>query len=434
MQYPVSSRGDATLAGGEANSLTVADAQRIILGHIDPITTTETLPLKHALGRVLASDLISPLDVPFADNSAMDGYAMRSADLQAVKTASSITLKIAGQAVAGHPFDGRVSAGHCVRIMTGAIIPQGCDVVLPQELAQRPNNHTVELSIPSAQSAPSGLNIRRAGEDLARGQAALRQGRLLSPADLGLIASLGLAEVVVKRKLRVAHFSTGDELRSSGQPLDEGSVYDSNRYTLHGMLLRAGCEPIDLGLVKDDPAAIDTAFRQACEQADAVITSGGVSAGDADYTRHMMATLGDVVFWKIAMRPGRPLAFGRLDVNGKRSLLFGLPGNPVATMVSFYFFARPALYALAGAQAPELMRVRAISETNLPKKPGRTEYQRGQLTRSASGELCVRTTGAQGSGILSSMTEADCMIILGDEQGSVRAGDSVDVILFDGLI
>ena len=431
MQQPASSRSAGTLTGSDADSLAVADAQRIILNQVQPIAATETLALKLALGRVLADDLVSPMNVPAADNSAMDGYALRSIDLQAAKPVSTVTLKIAGHAFAGHAFDGEVSAGHCVRIMTGAVIPQGCDAVLPQELAQRLNDHTVELP---AQSGQPGLNIRRAGEDLLLGQAALRQGRLLSPADLGLIASLGLAEVVVKRKLRVAHFSTGDELRSAGQPLDEGHVYDSNRYTLHGMLVRAGFEPIDLGLVKDDPTAIEAALLQACAQADAVITSGGVSAGDADYTRQMMARLGDVAFWKIAMRPGRPLAFGTLDVNGKRAILFGLPGNPVATMVSFYFFARPALYALAGAQAPELTTVRAISEADLPKKPGRTEFQRGQLTRSSTGELSVRTTGAQGSGILSSMTEADCMIILSNDQDTVRTGDMVDVVLFDGLI
>ena len=431
MQYPASSRTAGTIAGSDADSLAVADVQRIILSQVQPITDTENVSLKQALGRVLAGDLISPLNVPAADNSAMDGYALRSADLQSSTTASTMTLKLCGHAYAGHPFDGKVDAGTCVRIMTGAVIPQGCDAVLPQELAQRINEH--EITLPS-QSLLPGLNVRRAGEDLAQGQAALRQGRLLSPADLGLIASLGMAEVIVKRKLRVAHFSTGDELRSAGQPLDNGSVYDSNRYTLHGMLVRAGCEPIDFGLVKDDPAAIETAFRQACEQADAVVTSGGVSAGDADYTRQMMARLGDVAFWKIAMRPGRPLAFGKLDVKGKRAWLFGLPGNPVATMMSFYFFARPALYELSGTQAPELMTVRAISEIDIPKKPGRTEYQRGQLTRSSTGELCVRTTGAQGSGILSSMTEANCIIVLPDGQGPVRPGDLVEVVLFDGLI
>ena len=431
MQSPSSGRIAESSSASDADVWSVADAQRLILSHVQAVTGTETLPLKQALGCVLANDLISPINVPAADNSAMDGYAVRSADLTSVQQRSTVTLKIAGLAFAGHPFDGALNTGTCVRIMTGAVIPQGCDAVLPQELARRLSDSDVELPV---QSLQTGLNVRRAGEDIARGQVALQQGRLLTPADLGLIASLGFAEVSVKRKLRVAHFSTGDELRSAGQPLDEGSVYDSNRYTLHGMLLRAGFEPIDLGLVKDDPGAIETAFRQACESADAVITSGGVSAGDADYTRQMMARLGDVAFWKIAMRPGRPLAFGKLHLNGKDTWLFGLPGNPVATMVSFYFFARTALYALAGARAPALKTVHAISDTDIQKKPGRTEYQRGLLTSSSAGELIVRTTGAQGSGILSSMTEANCMIVLEHDQGQVRKGDRVEVLLFDGLI
>ncbi len=418
-------------AASDSDTLSVADAQRLMLSHVQPVTETTTLPLKQALGRVLANDLVSPIDVPAADNSAMDGYALSSADLRPVSPSSTVTLTIAGQAQAGHPFAGTVMPGTCVRIMTGAVIPDGCDVVLPQEITKRLSE--IEVVLP-AQSVPPGLNIRRAGEDLARGQSALRQGRLLTPADLGLIASLGFAEVSVMRRLRVAHFSTGDELRSAGQPLDEGSVYDSNRYTLHGMLTRAGFEAIDLGLVNDDPVAIEAAFRNACEQADAVITSGGVSAGDADYTRQMMARLGDVAFWKIAMRPGRPLAFGKLALNEKRALLFGLPGNPVATMVSFYFFARPALYALAGAQLPAALSVRAISAVDIHKKPGRTEYQRGLLSRSPEGELLVRTTGAQGSGILSSMTEANGMIVLPHEQGPLHKGDRVEVLLFDGLI
>lgn len=419
-----------TTSVSEADALPVADAQRIIGRHVSPIRETDTVSLKEALGRVLAADIISPINVPAADNSAMDGYAVRNADLQSAQ-GTSVALTLSGHAFAGHPFVGAVDAGSCVRIMTGAVIPKGCDAVLPQEITTCINEH--EVIVP-AQSARPGLNIRHAGEDLAQGQAALKQGRLLSAADLGLIASLGLAQASVVRRLRVAHFSTGDELRSAGQALDQGSVYDSNRYTLHGMLLRAGFEAIDLGLVKDDPAAIEAAFRHACEQADAVITSGGVSAGDADYTHRLMARLGDVAFWKIAMRPGRPLAFGRLNLNGKSTLLFGLPGNPVATMVSFYFFARPALYKLAGAEVPAPLAVRAVCEIDIHKKPGRTEYQRGLLSTSSQGELMVRTTGAQGSGILSSMTEANCMIVLSHDQGVLRKGDRVDVLLFDGLI
>jgi len=249
-----------------------------------------------------------------------------------------------------------------------------------------------------------------------------------------MIASLGVGDINVRRKLRVAYFSPGDELRSHGEHLDEGCVYDSNRYTLHGMLLRMGCEPIDMGVVKDDPAALETALRKACSMADAIITSGGVSAGDADYTRNMMTRLGEVLFWKIEMRPGRPMAFGHIASGTDSAWLFGLPGNPVATMVSFYFFARDALYQLMGATPPDALAVTVPSLENLRKKPGRTEYQRGILSTDARGVQSVRITGAQGSGILSSMSQANCMVILNHDQGDVKAGDPVEVMPFHGLL
>jgi molybdopterin molybdotransferase len=278
-----------------------------------------------------------------------------------------------------------------------------------------------------------GDNRRFAGEDLKAGSAALRKGKVIRPADLGLLASLGVAEVPVQRRLRVAFFSTGDELRSIGQPLDEGCVYDSNRYTIYGMLQRLGCDIIDMGVVRDDPAALEAALREACENADAIITSGGVSVGAADYTKQIMARLGDVTFWKIGMRPGRPLAFGRIASNGHSAFLFGLPGNPVAVMVSFYFFAREALLRMMGAEAPlELLRARSVA--SIRKKPGRTEYQRGLLSRGADGLPEVKITGSQGSGILRSMSEANCMVVLHDEQGSVQAGEMVDVLMFEGLV
>jgi molybdopterin molybdotransferase len=279
----------------------------------------------------------------------------------------------------------------------------------------------------------AGDNRRFAGEDLMAGSAALKAGKIIRPADLGLLASLGIATVPVKRRLRVAFFSTGDELRSLGQPLDPGCVYDSNRYTLFGMLTRLGCEIIDMGVVRDDPQALEAALREACANADAIITSGGVSVGAADYTRDIMARLGDVTFWKIGMRPGRPLAFGRIAADGHNAFLFGLPGNPVAVMVSFYFFARAALLRMMGAEVP-LMLVKARSAAPIRKKPGRTEYQRGILAPDVNGEQQVRITGAQGSGILRSMSEANCMVVLHDEQGNVAAGELVDIMLFEGLI
>jgi molybdopterin molybdotransferase len=315
--------------------------------------------------------------------------------------------------------------------MTGAIMPDTCDSVAPQELVQATGD--MQLTVPAGAIQP-GANRRLRGEDLQSGSSALARGKILRPADLGLLASLGVAEVPVYRKLRVAFFSTGDELRSIGEPLDPGCVYDSNRYTLYGMLTRLGCEVIDLGVVKDDPATLEATLRSACEAADAIVTSGGVSVGEADYTRQIMAQLGEVAFWKIAMRPGRPLAFGRIASNDHSACLFGLPGNPVAVMVSFYFFAREALLRMMGAEAAPLPLLRVPTQSAIRKKPGRTEYQRGILAVDAQGRQTVRTTGAQGSGVLRSMSEANCMVVLAHEQGNVEAGDEVDVIVFDGLI
>ena len=357
----------------------------------------------------------------------MDGYALRGADL----AESPVTLKVVGKAFAGHPYPNVVQPGECVRIMTGAVIPRGCDSVIPHELTIDATDAVV--TIPPGR-VRAGDNRRLAGEDLPAGSTALPRGRLLTPSDLGLIASLGIGEVEVMRKLRVAFFSTGDELRSIGQPLDEGCVYDSNRYTLHGMLLRAGCEAIDMGVVRDDPASLEAALRDACRQADAIITTGGVSAGDADFTRDMMARLGEVLFWKIAMRPGRPMAFGRIASDGHQAMLFGLPGNPVAVMASFYFFARDALAIMAGGSPHPMLTMRLPCAEAIRKKPGRTEFQRGIVSVDASGKQVVRITGAQGSGILSSMSEANGMIVLHHEHGDLPAGSLVDVIPFDGLI
>ena len=417
-------------AGYNPDHLPVPLAQQLVRSAVTPIADTETLPLKQALGRILAAELVSPIAVPSHDNSAMDGYALRGSDL----SASPVTLTVVGKAFAGHPYPNEVQPGECVRIMTGAVIPRGCDSVIPHELATHATDTAV--TIPPGRIR-AGDNRRLAGEDLPAGSTALPRGRRLTPSDLGLIASLGIGEVTVMRKLRVAFFSTGDELRSIGQPLDEGCVYDSNRYTLHGMLVRAGCEPIDMGVVRDDPASLEAALRNACRQADAIITTGGVSAGDADFTREMMDRLGEVLFWKIAMRPGRPMAFGRIRDDssaGKQAVLFGLPGNPVAVMASFYFFARDALAIMAGGAPHPLLSMRLPCAEAIRKKPGRTEYQRGIVSVDASGKQVVRITGAQGSGILSSMSEANGMIVLHHDHGDLPAGSLVDVIPFDGLI
>jgi len=400
------------LAGGLAaydpDALSVADAQRLIGEYVTPVRAVEQVALRAALGRVLAGDVVSPIDVPAHDNSAMDGYALRGGDL---RTDAPVRLRVIGTTYAGRAFDGVAQAGECIRIMTGGVMPAGCDSVVPQEFASVEDGHIVL----APGTIRAGDNRRLAGEDLAAGSAALAAGRVVRPSDLGLMASLGVAEIAVRRRLRVAFFSTGDELRSIGQALDEGCVYDSNRYTIFGMLQRLGCDVIDMGVVRDDPQALES------------------SVGAADYTRGIMERLGDVAFWKLAMRPGRPLAFGRIASNGRSACLFGLPGNPVAVMVSFYFFARPALLRMMGADAP-LPRLKARSNAVIRKKPGRTEFQRGVLSSGADGMPEVRLTGAQGSGILRSMSEANCMVVLGEEQGNVQAGDLVDIILFNGLV
>jgi len=416
-----------SIAGFDAESLRVEIAQQAIAQCIQPITQTERLPLKQALGRTLASDITAPINVPSYDNSAMDGYAFHSADL----TQGTVTLKLAGKAFAGHPYHPSVKNGECVRIMTGALMPHGCDTVIPQELVTVTEDQTIHFA--SERIKPMG-NVRLAGEDLSVGSAVLHRGRSLTPSDLGVIASLGIAEFDVTRKLRVAFFSTGDELCSIGQPLDEGCVYDSNRYTLQAMLDRAGFEAIDLGVVRDVPSALEKTLHDACRQADAVITTGGVSAGDADHTRALMARLGEVMFWKIAMRPGRPMAFGQLKVDGKDTVFFGLPGNPVAVMATFYFFAREALLHLQGATPDQLPLIQATSADLIKKRPGRTEYQRGVLTYDHQGKAHVRPTGAQGSGILSSMSEANCMVVLAHDRADIQVGESVTAIPFTGLI
>ncbi|WP_420475287.1 gephyrin-like molybdotransferase Glp [Noviherbaspirillum sp. ST9] len=414
------------IAATNQDMLEAGQAQEIIRAYASPVDGVETLGLTAALGRVLATDIISPIDVPAHDNSAMDGYAFNNSDIGT----ATVALKVAGTAFAGHPFTGAIAPGECVRIMTGAVMPSGCDTVIPHELVDARMDESATIS-PGVVKA--GENRRLQGEDLAAGTAALRKGKILRPADLGLLASLGIGEIPVVRRLRVAFFSTGDEIRSIGETLDEGCIYDSNRYTVFGMLARLGCEVIDMGVVRDDPASLEAALRSACESADAIVTSGGVSAGDADYMTAMMEKLGDVRFWKLAIRPGRPMAFGKIASNGKRAYLFGLPGNPVAAMVSFYFFAREALLRMMGAQSEPLPILRVASQSSIRKKAGRTEYQRGILSHGPDGRAQVRVTGSQGSGILRSMSEANCMIVLSHGQGNVNAGDDVDVVLFEGL-
>jgi molybdopterin molybdotransferase len=401
--------------GYDPDALHVDKARAAILACITPVSQTESVPVRDALGRVLAQEIVPAIDVPAHDNSAMDGYAVRFSDLEK-------PLKEIGTALAGKPFGGKVGAGECVRIMTGAVMPDGTDTVVIQEIVKKQGERII---VPPGQKRAQ--NVRYAGEDLRQGNPVLGNGKLLRPAELGLIASLGIGEVRVRRRLRVALFATGDELASIGKPLQEGEVYDSNRYTVHGMLARLGVEIVDLGVVRDDPEKLEAAFRQA-SSADAIITTGGVSVGEADFIKQMMAKLGEVLFWKIAMRPGRPMAFGKIG----DSYLFGLPGNPVAVMVTFYAFVRDALLHLSSRTDDAFPTLQAVAAESIRKVPGRTEYQRGVLFREQN-HWKVRTTGQQGSGVLRSMSEANCFIVIEHERGPVKAGETVGVQLFEGL-
>jgi molybdopterin molybdotransferase len=425
----------AELAGYDPNSLRADKVNAFLAELVNPVQQTETLALFDALNRVLAQNIISPISVPPHDNSAMDGFAFDGAQLS---TTNSLDLKIIGTAFAGKAWQGSVKQGECVKIMTGAIMPDGLDTVVPLEMVTFNADKTRVTIAPKVLQL--GDNRRKAGEDLQQGSPALLKGDHVTPAALGLIASLGLSTVNVYRKIRVAYFSTGDEILSLGEAQREGAVYDSNRYTVFGLLTRMGCEVIDMGVVRDEPALLEAAFAKAANLADAIITSGGVSVGEADYTRAMMKKLasessddsGGVAFWRIAMRPGRPMAVGR--IGAKSSILFGLPGNPVAVMVTFLAFVRPALLRMMGSTASSLPLLKARSTEAIRKKPGRTEYQRGTVSTAPDGSLEVKTTGNQGSGVLSSMVQANGLIVLHHDQSSVAIGDEIDVMMFDSVI
>jgi molybdopterin molybdotransferase len=423
-------------------SLHVDEARKAISGLVNELlqesrklnkaSDIESVTLDQAINRILAEDLLSPIDVPAADNSAMDGFAFQSDCLG--NSEAIVTLKIVGTAYAGKPYEGAVGLGECLKIMTGALMPNDCDTVIPQEFTESANESVIGFK---QNQVKRGENRRLRGEDLQSGKAAIAAGRLLRPSDLGLAASLGIAKLTVHRKLKVAILSSGDELRPLGQALDAGSIYDSNRYSLTGLLNRLNVEILDCGIVRDDPASLKAAFVDAASKADVLISSGGVSVGEADFTKQIMQELGDVGFWKIAMRPGRPMAFGMLrPVKGssRKTLFFGLPGNPVAVMVTFYQFVRSALLQLNGASQTEPPMTQAIAEAPIRKKPGRTEFQRAIMGRGPDGKPMVKLTGSQGAGILRSMSEANCFVILSHDQGNVAAGEWVDVALFDGLL
>jgi molybdopterin molybdotransferase len=394
-----------------------------IASQVQPVTGFEKVALRSALGRVLAEDIYSPIDVPAHTNSAMDGYAVKHRDLPK----SDITeLKVVGTSWAGRPFSGPVAHGQCVQIMTGAVMPDGTDTVIMQEQVEHEAD-TVRVG----GDHKDGQNVRAAGEDLHKGQLVFAAGKQVLPPELGMLASLGVAEVVVKRRVRVAFFSTGDELRSIGEALSKGDIYDSNRYTLFGMLCRLGVDIIDMGVVRDDREATKDAFLEAARNADVIVTSGGVSVGEADYVKETLDALGRVSFWQIAMKPGRPLAFGYV----KDAVFFGLPGNPVSVMVTFYQFVGPALRRMMGqSDTNPVPAFRVRCESRLKKSPGRMEFQRALLERDEKGELVVRSTGLQGSGLLHSMSGANCFVILPTDSGTVEPGTLVEVQPFYGMI
>ena len=403
----------------QSNLISVKNALEKILGMITPISKTESVPLRDALGRVLADNLQSPIDVPNHTNAAMDGYAIRSTDLEAQG------LAVIGTAWAGRTFEGLLEPGQCVRIMTGAVMPTNSDTVIMQEHVER-HGDTVYL----ASGQKPGQHVRQAGEDLTAGSVALFGKQRLFPAQLGVTASLGIGQLTVLQKPRVAFFSNGDELRPINEPLAIGEVYDSNRYTLHGMLTRVGADILDLGVVPDNPEQLQATFERASSNADLVITSAGASVGDADYVHHILKKIGEVGFWKIAMKPGRPLSVGKIG----SSIFFGLPGNPVSVMVTFYQFVLPALRKLSGERNISSFRCSARATNRLKKRPGRTEFQRGILTLDDDGMLVVENTGEQGSGILTSMNDANCFVILPADSAGVNIGDTVTVEPFSGLI
>lgn len=400
----------------DTESLSVERARENILAGIEAVGGTEQLPLQQSLNRVLAQDVVSGMDVPGHTNSAMDGYALSGDGLP---EATPRQYTVIGTAFAGQPFKGQCNAGQCVRIMTGAAMPAGTDTVIMQEHVEKLSD--AEALIPPGQRP--GQNVRQAGEDIGRNSVVLDKGRPLQAADLGVLASIGVGEVDVYRRPRVAFFSTGDELRPVGDTLGNGDIYDSNRYSLFGMLSQLNVDIDDLGIVRDNPGDLKQAFEQASNSADLVITTGGVSVGEADHVKQIIDTLGEIRFWKIAMKPGRPLAFGRVG----RAAFFGLPGNPVSVMTTFYQFVLPAIQRLAGRVGYRPLTIDVVCNSDLKKRPGRFEFQRGVLSRNDSGALSVSVTGKQGSGILTSMSLANCLILLDEDCEGVEAGDTVAV-------
>ncbi len=405
----------------DPNSLPLDIALDLLLEKIPTATETTYKPIRKALGRVLAEDIKAPENVPNHTNSAMDGYAFSG---NALNAEGLTTLQEVGVAFAGKPFVGKLECGQTIRIMTGAVMPSGADTVAMKEYTDTSNDQ-----VTLTKSVKPGQNVRAAGEDIKQGQTVLQAGRRITVADLGLLASLGFAKVNVYKKPRVAFFSNGDELKQVGEALAEGELYDSNRYTLHGLLKNAGAKLVDLGVVGDEYEAIRDAIELGNAQAQMVITSAGASVGEADYVYDILADLGQVDFWKLAIKPGRPLAFGKLS----NSHFFGLPGNPVSVMVTFALCVRPAIQKLSGEHPQPSLLLTAKTLSKLHKRPGRSEYQRAILRNNEQGGLEVSAFGYQGSGVLSSMSEANCFIVLELDSVGIEAGEQVQVLPFSEI-
>lgn len=399
----------------------VDQALATLLAGVVPLQRSERVVLAEAAGRVLAESITSPMNVPPAANSAMDGYAIRAADVQ-----QATELTLIGRSMAGHPFEGSVAPGECVRIMTGAVMPAGADSVVMQE------NVTLlaDGAVAFAQPAVAGDNVRAAGEDIRHGQLLFSAGRRLRAADTGLLASIGIDSVLVSARLKVALLATGDELVEPGSQLADGQIYQSNSFGVGALLQRFGCEVLSMGTIEDSEAALRQAFQRADEVADVVLTTGGVSVGEADYTRDVLESLGRMDFWRLAIKPGKPFACGRLP----SSLFIGLPGNPVSALVTLHQLALPMLRKLQGEDAVQPVRLPAKAAAMLRKRPGRLDLQRGVWSLAEDGSLQVRATGGQSSGVLSSLSEANCFIVLEQERGRVEAGEMVTIELFDGLL
>ncbi|WGE32366.1 molybdopterin molybdotransferase MoeA [Actinobacillus genomosp. 2] len=409
--------------------LPLSEALANMLERLPSPTKIENLPLNQCANRILAEDIFSPINVPSFDNSAMDGYACRLADL-----AQFERLTVAGKSFAGNLFNGEVKAGECVRIMTGAMVPADCDVVVMQEDTEVETLTSGQILVKFCKTPKLGQNIRRIGEDVKQGALVLAKGSLLNVTTLPLLASLGIAQVPVFSRLKVAILSTGDELTSVGQPLEQGKIYDTNRFAVRLMLEKLNCEILDFGILPDDPAVFEQTFNQAQQQADVLITSGGVSVGEADFTKDVLEKLGEIGFWKIAMKPGKPFAFGKLQ----HAWFFGLPGNPVSALVTFYQLVQPALAKLAGVNVERIanltQNLTAIADTNLKKTVGRQDFQRGFYYVNQQGEVAVRPVGSQGSHIFSAFYESNCFIVLEAERGNVNTGEKVTIQPFNSLL